>query len=67
MVTESITQNLKVANNSYLFEREVFMAEERSSIIISIFSTTPGIGKTVTAINLTAALAQEGYKVCLVW
>ena len=42
------------------------MAEERSSIIISVFSTTPGIGKTVTAINLTASLAQEGYKVCLV-
>lgn len=42
------------------------MAEERSSIIISVFSTTPGIGKTVTAINLTAGLAQEGYKVCLV-
>ncbi len=42
------------------------MAEERSSIIISIFSTTPGIGKTVTAINLSAGLAKEGYKVCLV-
>ena len=42
------------------------MAEERSSIIISIFSTTPGIGKTVTAINLSAGLANEGYKVCLV-
>lgn len=42
------------------------MAEERSSIIISVFSTTPGIGKTVTAINLTSSLAQEGYKVCLV-
>lgn len=42
------------------------MAEERSSIIISVFSTTPGIGKTVTAINLSAGLANEGYKVCLV-
>ena len=42
------------------------MPEERSSIIISVFSTTPGIGKTVTAINLTAGLANEGYKVCLV-
>ena len=41
------------------------MAEERSSIIISVFSTTPGIGKTVTAINLSAGLAREGYKVCL--
>lgn len=42
------------------------MADERSSIIISIFSTTPGIGKTVTAINLAAGLANESYKVCLV-
>ena len=42
------------------------MAEERSSIIISVFSTTPGIGKTVTAINRSAGLANEGYKVCLV-
>ena len=42
------------------------MADERSSIIISVFSTTPGIGKTVTAINLAAGLAKEGYEVCLV-
>lgn len=42
------------------------MPEERSSIIISVFSTTPGIGKTVTAINLAAGLANEGYQVCLV-
>lgn len=38
---------------------------ERSSVIISVFSTTPGIGKTITAINLSAGLAHEGYKVCL--
>ncbi len=42
------------------------MSNERSSIIISVFSTTPGIGKTVTAINLSAGLAKEGYRVCLV-
>ena len=42
------------------------MAEGRSSIIISVFSTTPGIGKTVTAINLAAGIAHEGYAVCLV-
>ena len=42
------------------------MTEERSSIIISVFSTTPGIGKTVTAINLAAGIAHEGYSVCLV-
>lgn len=38
---------------------------ERSSVIISVFSTTPGIGKTIVAINLSAGLAHEGYKVCL--
>ena len=42
------------------------MSSERSSIIISVFSTTPGIGKTITAINLSAGLAAEGYRVCLV-
>lgn len=42
------------------------MTNQRSSIIISVFSTTPGIGKTMTAINLTAGLAREGYSVCLV-
>ena len=38
----------------------------RGSVIISVFSTTPGIGKTVVAINLAAGLAHEGYSVCLV-
>lgn len=38
----------------------------RSSVIISVFSTTPGIGKTVVAINLAAGFAREGYSVCLV-
>ena len=38
---------------------------ERNSIIISVFSTTPGIGKTIVAINLAAGLAHAGYKVCL--
>ena len=42
------------------------MSDERSSIIISVFSTSPGIGKTVTAINLAAGLASESYRVCLV-
>ncbi|MBQ9478417.1 MAG: AAA family ATPase [Selenomonadaceae bacterium] len=42
------------------------MAEGRSSIIISIFSTGSGIGKTITAINLAAGLAKEGYAICLV-
>lgn len=38
---------------------------QRTSVIISVFSTSPGIGKTVVAINLAAGLAKEGYKVCL--
>ena len=42
------------------------MVNERGSVIISVFSTTAGIGKTVTAINLAAGIAHEGYSVCLV-
>ncbi len=38
---------------------------QKTSVIISVFSTSPGIGKTVVAINLSAGLAKEGYKVCL--
>ena len=37
----------------------------RRNVIISVFSTTPGIGKTVVAINLAAGFAHEGYRVCL--
>lgn len=44
---------------------ETDTALERSSVIISVFSTTPGIGKTIVAINLATGLAHEGYKVCL--
>ena len=42
------------------------MAKMRSNVIISVFSTTPGIGKTLVAINLATGLACEGNKVCLV-
>ena len=42
------------------------MAQARSSIIISIFSTSSGNGKTITAINLAASLTKEGYAVCLI-
>lgn len=36
------------------------------SIVIAVFSTSSGCGKTVTAINLAAGLAKEGYRTCLV-
>ena len=36
------------------------------SIIIAVFSTSAGCGKTLTAINLAAGLAKEGYQTCLV-
>ena len=42
------------------------MVNERGSVIISVFSTTPGIGKTLTAINLAAGIAHAGYSVCFV-
>ncbi len=32
-------------------------AIQKTSVIISVFSTSPGIGKTVVAINLAAGLA----------
>ncbi len=41
-------------------------SDGRSSVIISVFSTGSGIGKTVTAINLAASLANYGHSVCLV-
>ena len=40
--------------------------EGRRSIVIAVFSTSAGSGKTVTAINLAAGLAKEGYQTCLV-
>lgn len=42
------------------------MAEGRSSIVITVFSTTSGIGKTLVATNLAAGLAKDGYAVCLI-
>ncbi|MBR6014397.1 MAG: AAA family ATPase [Selenomonadaceae bacterium] len=41
------------------------MVARRKNVIISVFSTTPGVGKTLTSINLSAGLAYDGYKVCL--
>ena len=42
------------------------MAEGRSSIVITVFSTTSGIGKTFVATNLAAGLAKDGNAVCLI-
>ena len=41
------------------------MSDIRSSIIITVFSTASGIGKTFVATNLAAALSKQGYAVCL--
>ena len=40
--------------------------ERHSSVVIAVFSTSAGIGKTLTAINLAAGFAKEGYHTCLV-
>ena len=42
------------------------MAQGRSSIVITVFSTTSGIGKTFVATNLAAGLAKDGQAVCLI-
>lgn len=39
---------------------------EQKSVIISVFSTVSGVGKTLTAINLAAGLAKDEYSVCLI-
>lgn len=41
------------------------MSDIRSSIIITVFSTASGIGKTFVATNLAAELSRQGYAVCL--
>ena len=40
--------------------------ESHSSVVIAVFSTSAGIGKTLTAIHLAAGFAREGYHTCLV-
>jgi len=44
------------------------MAEEQARIgnVISIFSTKGGVGKTLLAVNLAIAMAQEGKKIALI-
>ena len=41
------------------------MAEMRSSVVITVFSTVSGVGKTIVAINMAAELARLGHSVCL--
>ncbi|OIO36831.1 MAG: hypothetical protein AUJ74_00965 [Candidatus Omnitrophica bacterium CG1_02_44_16] len=47
---------------------QVIMAEEQARIgnVISIFSTKGGVGKTLLAVNLAIAMAQEGKKIALI-
>ena len=40
--------------------------ERHNSVVVAVFSTSSGIGKTLTAINLAAGFAREGYHACLV-
>ena len=42
------------------------MTDMRSSIVLTVFSTASGIGKTVVAINIAAELARQGNSVCLI-
>ena len=43
------------------------MAEmNRNGIIITVFSTASAVGKTLIAVNLTAELAHQGFRACVV-
>ncbi len=43
-----------------------FVNVDRTPRIIAVTSAVPGEGKTTTALNLAAALAEAGYRVCLI-
>ncbi len=43
-----------------------FINVDNAPRVIAITSAVPGEGKSVTAINLAAALAEAGYRVCLI-
>jgi capsular exopolysaccharide synthesis family protein len=43
-----------------------FVNVDKSPRVIAITSAIPGEGKTTTAVNLASALAEAGYRVCLV-
>lgn len=43
-----------------------FVNVDHTPRIIAVTSAIPGEGKTITALNLAAALAEAGYRVCLV-
>lgn len=43
-----------------------FINVDNAPRIIAVTSAVPGEGKTITAINLAAALAEAGYRVCLI-
>lgn len=38
---------------------------ERSGILISLFSTASAVGKTFLAVNMAAVLAEQGFRVCV--
>lgn len=43
-----------------------FINVDKSPRVIAVTSGVPGEGKTTTAVNLAAALAEGGYRVCLI-
>lgn len=62
----SLMQSTPQVNKTPHATLHTFPVDGRSSVIISVFSTCSGNGKTVTAINLAASLANYGHSVCLV-
>ena len=66
VVQSSLRQSAPLANQVSYTPQHAMPLDGRSSVIISIFGTGSGNGKTVTAINLAASLAYYGHSVCLV-
>ena len=42
------------------------VALNRNGIVITVFSTASAVGKTLLAVNLTAELARQGFRTCVV-
>jgi capsular exopolysaccharide synthesis family protein len=66
LVIESGSQGRRAEAYRQLRTNLRYVAVDRPPRVIAITSAMPGEGKTTTALNLAAALAEAGHRVCLV-